>query len=67
MIKDGHEFLEWLHRIREAESDRCKTMSAKEYAALINREAQELLGEFGYSRKPAPGGLGYIIVKREDA
>lgn len=67
MIKDGHEFLEWLHRIREADSDRWEKMSPKEYAEFINREAERLLEEAGYARKPAPNGTGYIIVKREDA
>lgn len=67
MIKDGHEFLEWLHKIREEHSEQWRTMSAKEYAEFVNREAQALLEELGYTRKPAPDGLGYIIVKREDA
>ena len=42
-------------------------MSPKEYADFINREAEELLEEAGYARKPAPDGMGHIIVKREDA
>lgn len=67
MINDGHEVLEWLHRIRAADSDRWAKMSPKEYVEFINREAEELLEEGGYVRKPAPGGTGYIIVKREEA
>jgi len=67
MIKDGHEFLEWLHQVRAADSDRWEKMSPKEYVEFIKREADRLLEEAGYARKPAPSGTGHIIVKREDA
>ncbi len=66
MIKDGHDFLEWLHQIREEHARENEKMTDKEVVAKIQAEARTLLEEAGYVRKPAPDGLGYIIVKHED-
>ena len=67
MIKNGHDFLEWLHQIREEHAREREKMTDKEVVEQIRAESERLLEEAGYTRKPAPGGIGYIIVKREDA
>ena len=67
MIKDGHDFLEWLHQIREEHAREREKMTDKEVVAQIRTEARTLLEEAGYTLKPAPSRLGNLIVKREDA
>ena len=67
MIRDGHDFLEWLHRIREEESEKSKEMTNEEYVALLRKEAEAVLEEAGYRLQPAPDGLGNLIVKGEGA
>jgi hypothetical protein len=67
VIKDGHDFLEWLHQIREEHAREHEKMTDKEVVAQIRTEARTLLEEAGYTLKPAPSGLGNLIVKREDA
>lgn len=67
MIKDGHDFLEWLHQIREEHAREQEKLTDKEVVAKIQAEARALLEQAGYTLKPAPSGLGNLIVKREDA
>jgi hypothetical protein len=67
MIKDGHEFLKWLQRIREEESERAQGMNSREYLALIQKEAEAVLDQAGYKHEPASEGLGNLIVRGEQA
>ncbi|MBI2460877.1 MAG: hypothetical protein HYV61_05180 [Candidatus Rokubacteria bacterium] len=67
MIRDGHDFLEWLHRIREEHAREREKMTDKEVIAQIQAEAKGLLDEAGYTLKPAPDGPGNRIVKRGEA
>ncbi|OGB95379.1 MAG: hypothetical protein A3G35_09340 [candidate division NC10 bacterium RIFCSPLOWO2_12_FULL_66_18] len=67
MIKNGHDFLEFLHRIREEDSEKLKGMSNEEYVALLQKEARAVLDEAGYTVRPAPDGLGNLVVKAKES
>ena len=67
MIRDGRDFLEFLHKIREEDAERLKVLSDGEYAALIEREAKTILAGAGYVLQPAPDGLGNLILKGKES
>lgn len=47
--------------------DRGKGMSNEEYVALLQKEARAVLDEAGYTVRPAPDGLGNLVVKAKES
>ncbi len=60
MIKDGHDFLEWLHQIREEHARENEKMTDKEVVAKIQAEARTLRGCARRLHVSSDGGGGGV-------
>lgn len=67
MIRNGYEFLDWLHQIRAEDTERLKGLSSREYVDLINREGEAVWERHGYKAVPAADGRSRMIVKIEES